>query len=60
MSVKDLLIQQINSSPEPLKQYIHQLEIIHGNVAHLIQDNFVLEEQNAELMAWLEQHRRKE
>jgi hypothetical protein len=47
------IIDQINNSPEPLKSYIHDLETTMGNVAHLIQDNFVLREQNEELKAYL-------
>jgi len=54
MDVKEEIIKQINSSPEPLKSYIHDLETTLGNVAHLIQYNFVLEEQNKQLQSFLE------
>ena len=43
--MKARLIRQINESPEPLRSYIHEMETIHGEVAHMIQDIFGLREQ---------------
>lgn len=45
--MKSILAKQINESPEPLRMYIHDLETVMdwGNVAHLIQENFMLREQ---------------
>ena len=49
MSAK--LIDQINNSPEPLRSYIHDFNKVNGEVAHLIQENFMLKEQLNELKA---------
>ena len=38
MGVKQVLIDQINSSPEPLKSYIHDLESTTGNVALMTEE----------------------
>ena len=38
------LAAQINSSPDPLRSYIYELESFMGNGAHMIQDLFMLRE----------------
>lgn len=49
MKSKDLLIEQINISPEPLRSYIHEMETSSGELAHMIQELFVLREQLKQL-----------
>ena len=44
MGSKKKLIAQINSSPEPLRSYIHEMESFIGNGAHMIQDLFLQKE----------------
>lgn len=51
MPLKNLLNNQINNSPEPLRSYIHDFNKAHGEVAHLIQENFMIKEQLKELQA---------
>jgi len=44
MKSRNLLTGQINSSPSPLRDYIHELESFAGNGAHMIQELFALRE----------------
>jgi len=39
-----ILFEQINNSPEPLRSYIHEMDIFIGNGAHMIQELFMLKE----------------
>ena len=44
----------INSAPERLRRYVHDLETSWGNEAHIVQDNFRLSEENKQLRALIE------
>lgn len=50
---KGLLNKQINESPEPLRSYIHDFHKSHGEVAHLIQDNFALSQKSDRLESFI-------
>lgn len=48
---KQRLLDQINNAPEPLKDYIHNFVNAHGNVAHILMQNTVWEDENKQLRA---------
>jgi len=58
MLMNDILIRQINSSPEPLRSYIHILSI--GVDADILLQNEQLRQENEEMKFVLSQQPHKE
>jgi hypothetical protein len=56
----NLITKQINSSPQPLRDYVRDLESFGGETAHIIQENFQLREQNKQLVKYLELFRKED